>query len=224
MNDLRRIFDEEIDLESTKWEHYFDIYDRHFRRFVGAQPRLLEIGVFAGGSLQMWQRYFGEGATIVGMDTNPYSANARDEGFEIFIGEQGNKDHLQQIIDRHGAFDSIIDDGSHSTDDLKASFEKLFPHMSEGGVYLVEDTHTNYWEHFGGGYKKPGTFTESMKHAIDQLNAFHSKDPDTFRPNYLTYAVNGLHFYDSVIVIEKGTRDQAPKEVRVNAPDRPRAR
>ena len=134
MSELRKIFEEGITRESMKWENYFEIYERHIGRFVGSNPTVLEIGVYAGGSLQMWRRYLGDDATIVGMDTDPRCAEMRSEGFDIFIGEQGNKDHLQQIIDRYGSFDIVIDDGSHKTSDLKASFEKLFPYVTENGV------------------------------------------------------------------------------------------
>ncbi|MBT5263306.1 MAG: class I SAM-dependent methyltransferase [Rhodospirillaceae bacterium] len=216
MSELRKIFEESITRESMKWENYFEIYERHIRRFVGSNPTVLEIGVYAGGSLQMWRRYLGDDAIIVGMDTDPRCAEMRSEGFDIFIGEQGNKDHLQQIIDRYGSFDIVIDDGSHKTSDLKASFEKLFPYVTENGVYLVEDIHTNYWAKHEGGYKNPGTFIEMMKSTVDHLNAFHSRDPNSFRPNFLTHTVNGLHFYDSVVVLEKRTREAPFQQVTVN--------
>jgi hypothetical protein len=39
-------------------------------------------------------------------------------------------------------------------------------------VYLVEDLHTAYWDEFGGGLKKEGTFIEFCKGLIDELNAY----------------------------------------------------
>ncbi|CAM4388476.1 hypothetical protein L1N85_23720 [Paenibacillus alkaliterrae] len=54
-----------------KWSHYFDIYERHFDRFVGKEVNLMEIGVFHGGSLQMWKHYLGDRATIYGVDIDP---------------------------------------------------------------------------------------------------------------------------------------------------------
>src|SRR5437016_1539396 len=42
-----------------KWDHYFDIYDRHFAKFRGHDSYLLEIGVYSGGSLKMWRDYLG---------------------------------------------------------------------------------------------------------------------------------------------------------------------
>jgi hypothetical protein len=42
-----------------KFNHYFEIYERHFSRFRGQEVHILEIGVYSGGSLEMWQKYFG---------------------------------------------------------------------------------------------------------------------------------------------------------------------
>lgn len=40
-------------LVHEKHSHYLDIYDRHFKKFVGKNPKLLEIGVRHGGSIEM---------------------------------------------------------------------------------------------------------------------------------------------------------------------------
>src|SRR5262245_54320107 len=51
-----------------KWRHYFEIYHRHFRKFVGQNVHVLEIGIYSGGSLEMWRSYFGPQARIYGVD------------------------------------------------------------------------------------------------------------------------------------------------------------
>ena len=38
-----------------EWDHYLPVYDRHFAKFRGTEVHILEIGVFSGGSLEMWQ-------------------------------------------------------------------------------------------------------------------------------------------------------------------------
>ena len=54
-----------------KWLHYFDIYERHLSKFRNHSPVILEIGVFGGGSLQMWLEYYGKGSKVVGLDIDP---------------------------------------------------------------------------------------------------------------------------------------------------------
>ncbi|MFP4369831.1 MAG: hypothetical protein ACLFR2_09645 [Candidatus Kapaibacterium sp.] len=62
MNDLEKYFRQNDARLIHKWNHYFDIYDRHFSKFRGKEIILLEIGVSHGGSLQMWKSYFGDKA------------------------------------------------------------------------------------------------------------------------------------------------------------------
>src|SRR5690348_8554452 len=54
-----------------KWEHYFEIYHRHLPKFVGLGPNVFEIGIYSGGSLEMWRSYFGEESRIYGVDIEP---------------------------------------------------------------------------------------------------------------------------------------------------------
>jgi hypothetical protein len=119
-----------------KWVHYFPIYEKHFERFVNRSPRVLEIGIDHGGSLQMWARYFGPGAEIIGVDVNP-AAMFSEEQITTHVFDQTDP----KIADL-GPFDVIIDDGSHRTRDQAESFVNLFPVCR--GVYLIEDCHTEY--------------------------------------------------------------------------------
>jgi hypothetical protein len=81
------------------------------------------------------------------------------------------------------------------------SFDFLYPHTKENGVYLVEDTHTSYWPEWGG-LKRPGTFMEFTKDLIDSLNAYHTRN--ALPVSEFTNSTTSMHFYDSVVVFEKG--------------------
>src|SRR5690348_1201544 len=54
-----------------KWDHYFDVYHRHFERFRGEEVHILEIGIYSGGSLEMWHDYFGPKCHVYGVDVQP---------------------------------------------------------------------------------------------------------------------------------------------------------
>ncbi|MBF0265779.1 MAG: class I SAM-dependent methyltransferase, partial [Gammaproteobacteria bacterium] len=97
----------------NKWRHYFPIYEKHLSPWRNKSINFLEIGVSKGGSLQMWHRFFGPMATIVGIDLDPESKEAEEDGIHVRIGDQGSPEFLQQLIDEFGQFDIIIDDGSH---------------------------------------------------------------------------------------------------------------
>ena len=50
------------------------------------------------------------------------------------------------------------------------SFEKLFPTMKSGGVYIVEDSCTAYWSDWEGGHDKSSTSVEYFKRLTDDIN------------------------------------------------------
>ena len=83
MNDLEIYFKKNTGRLIYKWQHYFEIYDKHFSRFRGKEIVVLEIGVFQGGSLQMWKNYFGPGAKIYGIDIDPRCKNFEEENKEL---------------------------------------------------------------------------------------------------------------------------------------------
>jgi cephalosporin hydroxylase len=202
MNDLEKYFKANTKRRIFKWQHYFEIYDRHFSKFRNKEIHLLEIGVLHGGSLQMWKDYFGAKIKIYGMDINPECKKFEEENIQIFIGSQSDRSFLREIKKQIPQVDILIDDGGHTMEQQITSFEELFGHVTADGVYLVEDLHTSYWEEFGGGYKKNGTFIEYSKNFIDYINAFHSKE-DSLKVNSFTESAHSLHYYDSVLVIEK---------------------
>jgi len=203
-----------------KWKHYFDIYHRHFERFRGRSPVVIEIGVYHGGSLQMWKQYFGPGARIIGVDVNPRVRELGEEGIEIEIGDQGDRAFLASLAKRFGPIDILIDDGGHTMPQQIGTVESLFNSVSAEGVIFVEDTHTSYWREYGGGLRAQFTFMQFAKHLVDELNAWHSRDRQSFAPSAFTRATRSIHFYDSVVVIEKGEHP-APEPIVSGTPSFP---
>lgn len=130
-------------------------------------PRNLEIGVSHGGSLDLWREWFGPGAHIVGVDIDPRVETLAKKGIEIRVGDQSDRDFLSKLADRDGPFDIVIDDGSHHPAHQLLTLQELWPVVNVNGVYLVEDLHTNYWEQYDGGLRRPGTFIEFVK-AVDR--------------------------------------------------------
>ena len=186
-----------------KWHHYFDIYHRHFQSFRGKSPVVLEIGVFQGGSLQMWRNYFGPGAQIVGIDVDPRCKQFEEEQIRVMIGNQADRAFLAEVKRQLPRVDIVIDDGGHRMEQQIASFEELYPHLQPEGIYLCEDNHTSYVQSYGGGYRRPGTFIEYSKDLVDRLHAWYSEQPDAFAVDALTRSTYALHYYDSVLVVEK---------------------
>jgi hypothetical protein len=186
-----------------KWKHYFPIYERHFKDFVNKSATFIEIGCGQGGSLQMWKRYFGPHARIIGIDIKPECKAFEEDQIEVYIGPQQEHQFLQRVINEVGTPDIVLDDGSHVMSHIIASFQFLYPRMAKNGIYLVEDLHAAYWDEFEGGLRKPSTFIEVCKDLIDELNADHTLG--ALQPTEFTRSTLSMHFYDSVAVFERGT-------------------
>lgn len=185
-----------------KWKHYFDAYEKHFARYVGRPVRFWEIGLGEGGSLQMWKRYLGPHAQIIGLDIRPECAAFAEDQIAVRIGDQADPVFLDQLLAEFGTPDIVLDDGSHVMKDVVATFHHLYPRTAPEGVYMVEDLHTAYWGDYGGGLRREGSFIELCKHLIDELNAdwTHGALP----PTDFTRTTLSMHIYDSIVAFERG--------------------
>jgi cephalosporin hydroxylase len=187
-----------------KWPHYFPIYAQHLAAFRGQTLKVLEIGVYRGGGLELWQNYLGPDAHIVGLDVDEAAVLAAKGRYPVVLGDQEDPDVLRRLEAEHGPFDIIIDDGGHTMRQQIVSIETLFPLLKDGGVYLVEDCHTSYWPAFGGELRSPDSFIEWSKRRVDDMHSRHHVGIDR-RTDWATH-LEGMHVYDSVVVFDKKLR------------------
>ncbi len=206
-----------------KWDHYFEVYHRHFAPFCGQSPVIMEIGVQNGGSLQMWRHYFGPGTRVIGIDLNPQCRQFENADTRILIGDQADRGFLAEVRRQVPHLDILIDDGGHSMTQQINTFEALYPHIQPHGVYVCEDMNTSLIADFGGGERREGTFLEYSKGLIDRLYGWHAhdmaglidelhgkyvKDPAQLPADGMTQTTFALHFYDAMLVIEKRPTSQ----------------
>ncbi len=223
-NELFAIFTSDTNVH--KWHHYFDIYTRYFARFRSKPITMLEIGVYRGGSLRMWKQYFHPDSTIVGIDVDK-SCKAHeiaDQKVFVRIGSQADPAFLANVNAEFGPFDIILDDGSHKTHHQIVSFVALFRDaLKDGGCYMVEDTHTNYWiKHVDS----PQTFIELAKQMIDMMHeaylgrnetAFRHDHPEALEElelSYLAANLDAISFHDSIVVFDKKVQFLPKSELR----------
>lgn len=204
MQTLREIYNGHNGFLLNKWEHYIDIYDSFFSKYRNKEIVMLEIGVAHGGSLQMWRKYFGENALLIGVDINPECKQFETGNTKIFIGSQEDEKFLSGLKKQIPQLDILLDDGGHTMMQQIKTFEFLYSHIKEQGIYVCEDLHTSYWNEYGGGYKRNSSFIEYSKNLIDNINGWHARKQSKKRMhNILTETIFGLHFYDSMLFIEK---------------------
>jgi len=186
---------------------YFEIYHRSFSRYRGLPITFLEIGVQNGGSARMWRDYFGPDARIIGLDIDPNCRALEEDGFEIWIGDQGDPDFWREFVQTVPSLDIVLDDGGHTMRQQIVTFQALFPVLKDGGTYLCEDTHTSYFSRFGGGRGLPGTFLEHVKSLVDDLHAYHHLPLADIKASYMANNLHSVSVFDSVVVLEKRTKN-----------------
>jgi len=198
---LQDVFEEHTGRYIAKIDSFFDVYEKHLAPWRGREFKLLEIGVDRGGSLEIWRKYFGRDCDIHGIDIRPRIFR-RIRKTKIHIGSQDDAGFLAQVVNDHGPFDVIIDDGSHQFEHQIRSFETLYPTMPDDGVYICEDAFTSYWREYGGGVGRD-TFIEYAKRLVDDLHAFWAGD-DALEVLPFTRSTRGVHFYSGTVVFERG--------------------
>ena len=157
---------------TDKWDGYFDFFELLLNPLRDQPVRLLEIGVQNGGSLQVWEEYFSGAEIIVGCDiderceTIPY----HNERMHVVIGDAADKAVAEEIRAFSPAFDIIVDDGSHVSQDIVQAFGHFLPMLAAGGRYIVEDLHCAFWDDWGGGLNRPLSVMDFFSRLVDAVN------------------------------------------------------
>lgn len=175
-----------------KWAHYFDIYHRHFNKFVGKEVNILEIGIYGGGSLGMWRDYFGPKCRIYGVDIKEECKVYENEYTKIFIGDQADRKFWERFKASVPAIDILIDDGGHQAEQQIVTLEEMLPYISPGGVYFCEDIQRAH-----------NDFISYMQGLVTNLNSVVQLSELAARPTEFQSWIRSIHFYPYIAVIEK---------------------
>jgi hypothetical protein len=136
--------------------HYFtEVYDSVFEQYIS--PRILEIGVEAFSSIEMYINYFAD-PYIVAMDihqkdqylTSPsllLQTFLKGPNWKFIVGDQSKEEDLRKCIESE-KFDIILDDGGHTMKQQQVTFGVLLDQVKPGGYYILEDLHTSFAPHY----------------------------------------------------------------------------
>lgn len=181
---------------SIKHTTYFSVYDTLFSPFIGRAPTIVEIGVLGGGSLFMWRDFFGQDARIIGVDLNPDAIWLRDHGFEIHIGSQSDPSFWEDFFRNVGDVDIILDDGGHTFTQQIITASTVLDHIKNGGLLVVEDTHSSYMAEFGGPSRL--SFISWAKNLVDGVNHRFSGLSEKHDSDHQVWSVQ---FFESIVAI-----------------------
>lgn len=194
---------------------YTPNYETYFKKLRRKKIILLEIGIGGfenplkgGESLRMWKSYFRKGK-IHGIDV--YDKSIQEEKrIKTHIGSQIDEAFLKSTIRQIGAPDIIIDDGSHINQHVIKSFEILFPLLKDGGIYVIEDTQTAYWEKFGGTSSTVSNSNTSLNYFKKLTDGLNYKEflIENYTPSYYEKNIISIQFYHNMVFITKGKNEE----------------
>lgn len=133
---------------------YHDYTPWYYEKLSGRKAkRVLEIGIgtpakmpFHGyrhaASLHTWAEFFPE-AEIFGLDIDQAAMVVGQERITTAVCDQGSSFQLRQKASEiGGAFDLIVDDGSHQPIHQLVTAWSLVDFLNSGGLYVIEDVHS----------------------------------------------------------------------------------
>ena len=193
---LRDYFEANIEGNGIyKFLHYFDIYEHHFSKFVGKEVHIVEVGVYSGGSLKMWQNYFGDKCKVYGVDILDECKNYESENVKIFIGDQESRTFWKDFKEKVPKVDILIDDGGHQTEQQIVTLEEILPVLSPGGIYLCEDV--------SGSRMKLTAYINGLQNELNEIDT--TGDASQIKTTPFQQQVCSIHQYPYVFLIEKQT-------------------
>lgn len=116
---------------------YNDLFLRVYAPF--RPKRMIEIGIWHGGSLALWREIFGD-CEVMGVDAHDRIQKAAIDHFS-----EDSRISFRFIrcpnplLSSLGQFDLIIDDGMHGVEFVIPTFEILWQKLNPGGLYVIED-------------------------------------------------------------------------------------
>jgi cephalosporin hydroxylase len=148
---MTSIFDFDNSFTDKNTVHsYFNTYQSLFQHKFNDSNNILEVGVYHGGSIKLWNDLF-PNSSVFGIDiqdnidNNLKSQLNNNSNIHLFINHDAyNSDFVSDNLS-HIKFDILIDDGPHTLDSMKSFISLYSPLMNEGGILVIEDVPDLNW-------------------------------------------------------------------------------
>jgi cephalosporin hydroxylase len=148
---MTSIFDFDNSFTDKNTVHsYFNTYQSLFQHKFNDSNNILEVGVYHGGSIKLWNDLFPH-SLVFGIDiqdnidNNLKSQFNNNSNIHLFINHDAyNSDFVSNNLS-HIKFDILIDDGPHTLDSMKSFISLYSPLMNDGGILVIEDVPDLNW-------------------------------------------------------------------------------
>jgi SAM-dependent methyltransferase len=159
----------------TKPDDYYRVYEPHFAPIRNKSLNIVELGVLEGKSTKIFSRYF-QHSRILAIDLTMRPIDFSDYA-NVHYTQCDQKDRLALAQLCNTTFplgiDLVIDDAAHIGLYSLEAFLCLFPLLRPGGIYVIEDWGTGYWNDWPDGRsfqahtcsdRKRGLYTRISSH------------------------------------------------------------
>ncbi|MHB1953271.1 MAG: class I SAM-dependent methyltransferase [Sulfobacillus sp.] len=151
---------------------------------------VLEIGIYLGGSLELWRDYFPR-AEVTGVDIVDGMWYFRSsERIVVRAGTNAyDPDLVRSMVVENRRFDLIVDDGPHSLESMLFLLRNYLYLLSPGGTLVIEDIQSIDW-------------IEQLKQAV----------PDFLRSNIRVIDLRSIKDrYDDVLFVVQMPQKKVPE-------------
>lgn len=190
---------------------YLVWYEETLKLLRNEKFLMIEIGVGHGGSLAMWGEYF-HNATIIGLEIHPEKPQPNKwPNTQVRFGDASRLEFLDDVIAEFGRPLIVLDDGSHFWHHQIETLRYLWPRVTPGGMFIMEDVSTSF-PHFIPVFK--GHSNISTYDYLNKLNRWvvgnrymeNEQPDDGFISNYWP-TVRSIHFYRGTCIIHKRLKE-----------------
>ena len=129
---------------------YLPLYQKLLNKKKYTSKNILEIGIFNGGSIKLWNDYF-INATIYGLDilniNDVWDGIKNKDRIILYTSSNAyNEDFFNiNFLNKNIKFDFMLDDGPHTLESMK-QFIKLYSQiMCDDGILIIEDVQSWDW-------------------------------------------------------------------------------
>lgn len=136
----------EMPLKSDKGDvhDYLSVYEEILAPYRETAKNILEIGIFKGASLLLWEQYFSGKVYGIDCDEQPHGGMAdlrpmiASGNHRIVIGNAENPSDTNRFFNGI-KFDVVIEDAGHDIEQQLKIYSVLRHYMNDNSLYVIED-------------------------------------------------------------------------------------
>jgi hypothetical protein len=127
---------------------YLDLYERLLQSKKLTAKNVLEIGIWAGGSIKLWHDYF-PNAIVHALDRLPlneiWPRLRQNKRIKLYTSIDAYDERFFNMNLKNIKFDMVLDDGPHTIDSMKQFIILYSQLLADDGILILEDIQSIEW-------------------------------------------------------------------------------